>query len=354
MAVAPAKDTLEAALLNRIQDDFPMVRRPFAALAADFGVSEDEVLAKLIASRESGVLRQVSAIFDTNALGYKSSLVAMRIPDDHLAEGTRILNEHPGVSHNYRRNHEFNVWLTVAVPHDGDLEWTVQRLAKLAGAESARLLPTLKLFKIGVSLDMTGERPIDARGTPEYSDERRKTAATIALSDLDIAIVRALQDDIELVPEPFEAPARQVGLTQDELFVETSRLQRQGHLRRFAAILRHRVAGFGANGMAVWQVPDEQTEAIGPVMASFRSVSHCYRRPTYADWPYSIFTMIHARSRAECEETADAIAEATGITERRMLYSSTEFKKIRLRYFTDDLDGWETRQRALEAQEAAR
>ena len=342
-------ETLDGALLNRIQDDFPLCLRPFEALAKDFGTTEADVMDRFATARESGVLRQVSAIFDTTALGYRSSLVAMRIPEDHLMEGAKVINSHPGVSHNYRRNHEFNVWLTVAVPPDADLEWTVARLAKLSGAESARLLPTQKLYKIGVSLDMTGERALDARGTPEYSDARRHEAAKIELTDFDIELVRALQPDLGLEAEPFARPAAALGIDQERLIDEALRLQRQGHLRRFAAILRHRKAGFTANGMAVWAVPDEQTEAIGPVMASFRSVSHCYRRPTYADWPYSIFTMIHARSKAECEATADAIQAETGINERTMLYSSTEFKKVRLTYFTDELDGWEKRERAKEA-----
>lgn len=344
-------DSLDGAILNQIQDDFPLCRRPFFALGERFGIDEQEVIARLQRSRESGVLRQVSAIFDTTALGYRSCLVAMRIPPERLDAGARSVNQHPGVSHNYRRNHDFNLWFTVAVPPHASLEWTVQRLARLAGAESARLLPTLTLYKIGVSLDMTGQRPLDARGQPEYSDERRRGAAAIALTDFDIELVRALQEDIELVPEPFAAPAAAVGLDQERLLEEARRLQRQGHLRRFAAILRHRRAGFGANGMAVWAVSEEDAARIGPLMASFRAVSHCYRRPTYPDWPYSIFTMIHARTRGECERIADAIAEATGVREHAMLYSSTEYKKVRLRYFSEELDGWEERERRREAQD---
>ena len=344
---------LDAQLLNRIQDEFPLCPRPFEALGQSLGCSERDVLASLQESRDSGVLRQISAIFDTTALGYRTSLVAMRIPDNHLNEGAEAINQHPGVSHNYRRNHEFNLWLTVAVPHDGSLDWTVERLATLSRAESARLLPTLTLYKIGVSLDMTGTRALDARGEPEYSDARRKAAAGFALTELDVELVRALQDDIELAPEPFAAAARCLGMSQERLLEEAQRLQRQGQLRRFAAILRHRKAGFGANGMAVWAVPDDQAEAIGPTMASFRAVSHCYRRPTYPDWPYSIFTMIHARSRSECEATATAIEQATGISERAMLYSSTEFKKVRLRYFTEELDGWERRERDKQRLEVA-
>lgn len=336
---------IDALILNRIQDDLPLHRRPFAVVADRVGVSEAEVIARLEAARSSGVLRQISAIFDTTALGYRSSLVAMRIPTARLSEGAAVINSHPGVSHNYRRDHEFNLWFTIAVPPCASLDWTVDRLGKLAGAESARLLPTLKLYKIGVSLDMSGERPLGARGEPQYSDERRRGSAAYPLTAFDLELVRALQEDVELVPEPFTAPAARLGISQERLLEEARRLQSQGHLRRFAAILRHRKAGFTANGMAVWAVPDDQTERTGPLMASFKAVSHCYRRPTYPDWLYSIFTMIHARSRAECEAVAEAIEEATGVRERAMLYSTTEYKKVRLRYFVDELDGWEERER---------
>jgi DNA-binding Lrp family transcriptional regulator len=118
-------------------------------------------------------------------------------------------------------------------------------------------------------------------------------------------------------------------------------MRERGLLRRVAAILYHRRAGFSANGMGVWQVPAEQIETLGPRMASFRGISHCYQRPTYADWPYSVFTMAHGRSKEECDAVLDAIAADTGIEERATLYSSTEFKKIRLLYFTEDFKQWE-------------
>jgi DNA-binding Lrp family transcriptional regulator len=344
-------DPLDQHLLNHMQDDFPLSPRPYAVLAKALGTTEADVIGRMGRLRESGVLRQVSAIFDTAALGYRSCLVAARVPEARLAAAAAAINAHPGVSHNYRRNHDFNLWFTIAVPPGADLEWTVRRLGALAGAESTRLLPTLRLYKIGVSLDMTGERPVDARGAPEYSHERRQAAARTALTPFDIDLVRALQEDIGLTPRPFAASAASLGLTEETLLEEARRLQRQGHLRRFAAILRHRVAGFSANGMAVWAVPEADADAVGQAMASFRAVSHCYRRPTYADWPYNIFTMVHARSRAECEETVLAIEEATGVRERTVLYSSTEYKKVRLRYFTPELDGWEERERAREARE---
>ena len=112
-------------------------------------------------------------------------------------------------------------------------------------------------------------------------------------------------------------------------------------LRRVAAILYHRRAGFSANGMGVWKVPEDRVLEIGPRMAAFRGISHCYQRPTYEDWPYSVFTMAHGRSKDECDAILDAIADDTGVHERATLYSSTEFKKIRLLYFTDEFKRWE-------------
>ena len=128
---------------------------------------------------------------------------------------------------------------------------------------------------------------------------------------------------------------------QDELFARLESLRERRALRRVAAILFHRRAGFSANGMGVWKVPEERIAELGPRMAAVRGISHCYQRPTYADWPYSVFTMAHGRSKEECDAVLDGVAEVTGVEDRRTLYSSTEFKKVRLRYFTDAHRQWE-------------
>ena len=130
-------------------------------------------------------------------------------------------------------------------------------------------------------------------------------------------------------------------MSQDEVLRRLESLRERNALRRVAAILFHRRAGFSANGMGVWAVPKEQILDTGRRMAAFRGISHCYQRPTYADWPYSVFTMAHGRSKEECDAILDSIAEQEGITERATLYSSTEFKKIRMLYFTDAFKDWE-------------
>lgn len=334
-------DDTDRLILNRVQSDFPLVERPYAELALALGMSEDAVIERVRALREERIIRQISGIFDTRALGYKSSLVAARYPDGRIHEGAQIINEHPGVTHNYERNHEFNLWYTIAVPPSSDLEGTIQRLHELSGAESTRVMYTLKLFKIGVNLDLTGNRAPSATSTPEYSESQRNRASDFELTPLDIQVVREIQEDLAVDPEPFAEMAQRIGVTQTELFAAARSLQERGFLRRFAAILYHRRAGFRSNAMGVWAVPDEQIAEIGPRMASYSAVSHCYQRPTYPDWPYSVFTMVHGRSDEECEDILAAIKDGTGITNYTSLYSTREYKKTRVRYFTPEMEEWE-------------
>jgi DNA-binding Lrp family transcriptional regulator len=159
--------------------------------------------------------------------------------------------------------------------------------------------------------------------------------------EFDVAVIRATQGDMPIIPEPYAPAAELLGIPQRQLLAHLGAMQERRLLRRVAAILYHRRAGFSANGMGVWKVPDERIMELGPLMASFRGISHCYERPTYEDWPYSVFTMAHGRSKEECDAILDSIAEKTGISERSTLYSSTEFKKIRLLYFTEEFRAWE-------------
>lgn len=333
-------DRVSQLLVNRVQEEFPLTPRPFADLGAPHGIEEHEVIARLGAAKELNIVRQISAIFDTRTLGYQSSLVAMATTPDDEVHAAHVLNAHPGVSHNYKRNHQFNLWFTIAVPPSGSLERTVEVLHRETRAISTRILPTLKLFKIGVTLDLTGEADPTRKSEPAYGESKRP-AVPPPLSEEDIDWIRVLQEDLPLVPRPFSVLAERIGRREEDLFSWAAGARERGQLRRIAAVLYHRKAGFRANGMAVWKVPPERIDEVGDRMAHFTSVSHCYQRPVYPDWPYSVFTMLHARTTAECEAIAEAIAADTGIADRAMLYSSTEFKKVRLRYFTPEWAEWE-------------
>jgi siroheme decarboxylase len=337
---AIALDDLDKRLLNLMQGRFPIAPRPYQHVASEAGIAEEEVLRRVQRLLDERIIRQVTPIFDTRALGYSSMLVAAKVDPENPWRAAQVINEHPGVSHNYLRNHDFNIWFTIATEPDSPLglEGTLDVLGKLAGAESIRQLPTLKLFKIRMDLEMEGGT--DALAKAAEAVEPAETERQ-PYDERDIAVIRALQGDMPVISEPYAPAAASLGLPQDEFLEHLSGMQERRLLRRVAAILFHRRAGFSANGMGVWKVPDEQVMEIGPRMAAFRGISHCYQRPTYKDWPYSVFTMAHGRSKEECDAILDSIAEDTGIAERATLYSSTEFKKIRLLYFTDEFRDWE-------------
>jgi DNA-binding Lrp family transcriptional regulator len=334
-------DEFDKRLLNAMQGAFPIVPRPYAEVATALGADEDVVLRRVAELVQQRIIRQVTPIFDTRALGYQSMLVAAKVDAEHPWRPAKIVNAHPGVSHNYLRNHEFNMWFTIATEPDSalGLEGTLDVLKDLAGAESVRQLPTLKLFKIRMDLEMSGDTEALARSAEavEPAETERQP-----YDELDRAVIRATQGDLPIVSEPYAEAARELGMPVQQLVEHLEGMVERRLLRRVAAILFHRRAGFSANGMGVWRVPEDKVFEAGARMAAFRGVSHCYQRPTYADWPYQLFTMAHGRSKEECDAILDAVEREVGCVEQRStLYSSTEFKKVRLLYFTEDFKNWE-------------
>ncbi len=339
-------DTVDNQILNVVQSDFPLVREPWKAIADRVGVSEQEVLDRLGELKRKNVVRQVGAIFDTRRLGYSSTLVAMRFSADRLDAAAHLLNRHPGISHNYARDGKFNLWFTLAVPPGESVADEVERLGKITEAEATRLLPTIRFFKIGVNFDME-KKVSDARTyfVPDDSNKKPAKANGIPgegwnkaqeLSDFDVAFIKELQEDLPLTSGPFDGMAERLGLSVDELFAYCDEMVGRRLMRRYSAVLYHRRAGFSANAMIVWKVPEERAQEVGEIMASSPAVTHCYQRPTYEDWDYSHFTMVHATTKEECEEIARDIEQKTGLNDRLLLYSTREYKKTRVRYFVED------------------
>ncbi len=334
-------DLLDRRLLNLVQSSFPLTSLPYQALGEELGASEADVLERLARLRKRNVVRQISAIFDTRRLGYKTTLVAFAYPPGKLPKGARHINQHPGVSHNYAREGSYyNLWFTLAVPPEESLEETVQRMAQETQAEASRLMPTIRFFKIGVNFDMIAEegasydyyRP-DAYVPSTNGHDPDAWKRTVPLSEFDKVVIRELQEDLPLEHRPFLPIAQRLGMSEDDLFRLAGEFQERGIMRRYSAILYHRSAGFMANAMVVWRVPEERAQEVGDLMATSPWVTHCYQRPTFPDWPYTHFTMIHATTKEKCEEVAEDISRLTGITDHRVLYSTREYKKTRVRYF---------------------
>jgi DNA-binding Lrp family transcriptional regulator len=335
-------DATDKLLLNLLQSSFPLEREPFASVAQRAELPVDEVQARTQRLLDERIIREITPIFDTRALGYASMLVAAKVDSEHPQRAAQIINAHPGVSHNYLRTHEFNLWFTIATPPDSELglDGTLEVLQKKTAAESIRQLPTLTLFKINMNLEM--EQGTEALAATVDAAPPRELEAQ-PYDDTDVAVIRAVQGAMAVTDRPYDGPAERVGMPVERFLEYLRQMVERKLLRRVAAILYHRRAGFSANGMGVWRVPEDRVLEVGSRMAAVRGISHCYQRPTYPDWPYSVFTMAHGRSKEECDAVLDRIADEHGLhgDDRAVLYSSTEFKKVRLLYFTEDYANWE-------------
>jgi len=325
-------------ILSRIQKKFPLVPKPFEAIADELKITEEEVLTILQKEKKDGIIRQTSAIFDTKRLNYSSSLVAFKMDEDKIDAAVEIINSHPGISHNYERNHEFNIWFTLGVPPDSKLglEKTVQIIAELTQAKDFIMLPTLKLFKINVKLNTTGK------------DEKKEKVKKVIHTDIELTplhqdIIRLAQYDIEMVSEPFAKIIEELHTDYETFFKILQELQAAGIMRRFASILNHRKAGFNANAMVVWDIDETKGEEIGENAAAFSAVSHCYLRPKYENWKFNLFTMVHGKTTEETNGIIEEMAKEIPNKSYMPLYSSREFKKIRIEYFTPASAEWENK-----------
>lgn len=324
-------DALDKQLLDAAQSAFPLCHRPYEALGQACGTDERTVQQRLSRLKTGRILRQVSAIFDSKALGYRSALVAAQAPADALEACAQVVSSHAGVSHNYQREHAFNLWFTLAVPPGKELQVEADDLGSRAGLARWQVLPALRTFRIGVRFDL-GAGKAQAAPAP-----KPKSTAPPMSDPCDQAIVRELQEDLPLSAEPFAPIAQRLGKSEDELFEWMAEAGHKGWMRRFAAVLRHREAGFGEGGMGVWAAPQDQVDALGRAFAADPAVTHCYERPTFEGWPYQLFTMVHGKDRDDCLATLRNLGRRVpGWTEQGVLFSVHEFKKERVKYFLEN------------------
>lgn len=331
-------DQRDRELLGALQTEIPLVSTPFALIGQAIDMSEKEVIKRIERLKREGLLRQLAAQFDARALGYRSCLVAAKVDSEKIDDAAVLINAHPGVTQNYRRNNDFNLWFTIAVSPTSllGLTRTIEILGDEAGCDTVRALPTLKQFK----------------GSSD-SDESHGETQFAPLTAVEIESVRLLQRDLPLQPRPFEALAKSNGIAADELLAAAKSLLKNGYIRRYSAVVQQRKSGFGASAMGVWIVPIGAVDDVGAKMSQNKAVSHCYLRPVYEDWPYNLYTIVHGRSVDECESIINDIAIDTGVEARQALYPTREYKKARINLFSAEAEEWEAAHGATQAASAA-
>jgi DNA-binding Lrp family transcriptional regulator len=163
--------------------------------------------------------------------------------------------------------------------------------------------------------------------------------------------VRLLQNELPLQPRPFDVLARSAGIAADDLLAAARALEKRGQIRRISGSVPQR-KGFVASAMGVWAVPPESVDEYATQLAQHRAVSHCYLRPVFEDWPYNVYTTVHARSVDECESIINDLATDTGLTQKQALFPTKEYKKTRACFFTPEEEEWEDAHGAARAMAA--
>lgn len=323
-------DERERTLLSVVQTDFPLCRRPYDALAEELDCDPEEVLEMLRRLRSDGLIRRFGAVFDSRRLGFVSTLVAARVPEERLREVAALISRLPEVTHNYRRTHEFNLWFTLRAPSQDALDEKLQHLREETGVNDLYSLPAEAVYNRSVTFDLTG------KGSAGSDASERRGEGSVELTARQKDLARVLEAHLPLVERPFDWAARRAGWEPQEVLEQIEEWISQGVVRRIACIVHHRRLGFSANGMAAFEVPPERVDEVGEALAALPHVSHCYRRRTVPTWPYNLFGMVHDESREKVEQhVADFVGEM-GLESYEILYSTEEYKKTSPRLFWEE------------------
>lgn len=307
-------NSLQSRLLELIQTGFPLNEEPYTELGRRLGVSPEEVIERIRHLKAKGSVREIGPVLDSRRLGYQTTLVAMKVSPDYLEKAAQIINRHPGISHGYKREHRFNLWFTLSLPPQADLEAEIQNLSRAIGAETAFSLPSLQQFKIGTHIG-PGNLPQPARLSPA---QRR--------------VINELQQDLPLTRAPFGKMAARLNMDVAGFLAQCQSLLQRRVIRRFGASVNHREAGLKANAMACWVAPAPMVNTAGQELARLSEVSHCYERKTNRLWRYNLFAMIHGHTREACREIAEKVSRETGLNDYVLLFSTRELKKKRVKY----------------------
>ena len=316
---ATPPDSVDASLLLVLQKGLPLESRPFARIGRDLGLTEDAVLAKVRGWFESGVARRFGAVFDSKSLGYESTLCAADVPERELEAAAARLAPHPGITHCYERDGHPNLWFTLTAPA-AELTRELAGVAGALGFHGLLNLPALRKFKIEAVFGRDDQEEVPAAAV-------RSTGPVAPLTEREREVVRQLQASIAVSADPFGAVARKIGYDPGELLQLLAGWEKSGIVRRIGLVVRHRQLGFSANSMCVWKAPEERLEAAGGLLARSPHVTHCYERPAYAAFPFNLYAMIHAKSRAEAVAIFERLGADAGLSEGRMMWSVREFKK---------------------------
>jgi DNA-binding Lrp family transcriptional regulator len=322
-------DKQDKELLQLLQDNFPVEERPWTVLGKMLGISEAEVLSRIQRLSSDGVIRKLRTILDAKKLNTcYSTLMAMKVPEAKMEGIVNIVNEYMSVTHNYRREHDYNLWFTVTTCGSNDLGSTVEEIIRRTGIPEHDILdlPTTSVFKIDVRFKFTngGLKAMNM----DYNGNTNGNANMNNADAINKAIIHSTQERIPLLDEPFAEIAKETGISQDEVIARLKELISVGVIKRLGISVNQRKIGIVANAVVAWKVPQDQVKRVGTMLSRYKEITHCYERVTVpGKWECNLFTVIHGYNRESVEETARMMAEAVGISDYLVMFSNEQFKR---------------------------
>ncbi|MBA7618396.1 hypothetical protein ES703_25722 [subsurface metagenome] len=315
---------LQKQLSGVLQDGLPICQRPFDDIARFMGITEQTVLQQTTKLKEAGVIRRIAALINYRTIGFSSTLVAAHIPQESLPEVTAAVNSLENVSHNYLRTHHYNLWFTLQT---GSLEEANIALANLSARFGLDFhsLPVEHIFKLDVRFDPDNLNEL-LDSTPQPP-----TREIVRLSDSEKLLLAKLQNDLQVIPKPFDFLCGKDLAIEDILRILTKLIDK-GVIRRIAAVVDHHKLGFVANVLFVAKVSPDNIVEAGNALARFGIVSHCYQRRSFENWPYNLFAMMHSRSMGEIQHIIDKFTRAQEIDSFELLPTAAELKKQPIKY----------------------
>ena len=312
-------------LCNRLQRGLPLCARPYAEIARALDGTEADVLEQTGALKAAGVVRRIAAVINHRALGYSSTLVTAQVPTEQLPLVTEAVNALPGVSHNYLRQHRFNMWFTLQEPSSAQVQATLLGLQAKFGIDF-HSLPVTKVFKLDVRFDAESDDDVLLQDV-----ERAPRTEPVDLTEAHRQVLAALQNDLAVTSSPFDE-VRPEGMAETAWFAHLKELIDRGVIRRLAGVLNHHKLGFAANVMFAGQVDPEHVVEAGRWLAHSGTVSHCYERETFPGWPYNLFAMLHGRTMGQIQHTLDKFSATGRIRTFELLPTQAELKKQPVRH----------------------
>ncbi|MCP4375222.1 MAG: radical SAM protein [bacterium] len=329
-------DDHDKVIMSVIQANFPVDRRPFERLAAYLDDDADDIIRRVRKMQSDGIIRRLGAVFDSRSLGYVSTLVAAKVAPENLDEVAGEVTKLAGVTHNYRREHAYNLWFTLTCESSERLEDTLDDIRARTAALEVHSLPALKVYKIRVNFQFAeSSKAIEAAASHARAFTTPHQKPTEPLDDQQKQLVRLLQESLPDSPKPFDAIANQLGWSVGRVLEQVEDWLSAGVIRRLGAVVRHQRLGFGANGMAVLDVPEDREDQVGAILAKRPEISHCYCRPRLPDFPYGLFAMVHGHDPQEVRDLVSALAKELEIDNFDVLFSTKEYKKVSMKYFIE-------------------